>query len=102
MLADELDIKRAHVGVQAGILNREDKGILIRSVVMGVPPARWGDKDGIGRPHRFYRVNDVTILIHLFADQGVGVRPGKDRQIQRDRLMTMRFLYFPGRQEIEQ
>ena len=35
----KLDVECLHVGVQTRILHRQDDGVLVAFVVMGVPPA---------------------------------------------------------------
>ena len=56
LLATEQDAQRTQVGVQTGILNRQNVRWLPRLVVVRVPKAGWCDKHRVRLP-----VNPLTI-----------------------------------------
>ena len=72
----QFEVERLHVHHQACVLYRQDDCILVRVIMVGVPPAWRGDEGCARDPHGFDRVDDVAVSVDVFAYQGVGVWPG--------------------------
>ena len=87
-----------HVGLQARVLNRQQVGIRVRFVVVGVPPTRWcPERRGIP-PVGADGVDDVSLLVEALAQQRVTTRLAVDNQVQGRRLVMVRQLDGAGRQ----
>jgi hypothetical protein len=73
----EADVVAAQVGLQAGVLHRDEVGIAAGLVVVGVPLAGRGDEGAAGLPVNPRRVFDLAVLavlVELVAEQRVAAR----------------------------
>ena len=96
----KLDVERLHVGVQTRILHRQDDGVLVAFVVMGVPPARRGHKGSAGHPVGADGINDVAIAVEIAADHGVNAARGLHGEIEGDGVVPVGLLFAFRRQQI--
>ena len=90
------DVQASEVGVQPGILNRQQPGHATAFIDMGMPMARRGDEGSAGLPVDAMGIANCAVIAKLPARQGVTAGITVDDQIEGHGLMPMRRLNGPG------
>jgi hypothetical protein len=97
----EADVEAAQVGLQAGVLDRDEVGGSAGLVVVGVPHAGRGDEGAAGLPVHPDRVGDVAAVVQPGAEQRVAAGADVQDQVEGHGLVAVRPLFLPGRQQPE-
>mmetsp|Transcript_7472 Transcript_7472/g.21105 ORF Transcript_7472/g.21105 Transcript_7472/m.21105 type:complete len:277 (+) Transcript_7472:93-923(+) len=102
LLIHKPDVQRALVRVQPCVLHWEHPRLLVRLVVVAVPPPRRRHKHTPGDPVHPHRVHEVPLRVKARGHQGVGIGACADSQVQGHRVVSVRLLDAVGCQGVEQ
>ena len=89
------DVERSQVGVEPGVLDREQAGGGARLIVVAVPHPRRRHEGATGLPLHPGRVDDGAVGPDLGADQRVTARIALHDEVQGDALVTVWALDVP-------